>query len=235
VPLVAGSPRSPPAPWVGNYPRPPPATPYNQLDSIMENYDRRMRPGGNASVSVAVSGYVLQLNSVDLQRKEVEVMMYLRQFWTDERLAALTETAKLDDVSSLWHPDLFFVNEMKLPIVNEENFVKISPGGEVLWSKRITKKISCSECKKESHKELLMADKATPCTMRLESYGSNAEDMVLTIKEGEGQSFQADQERTFMDQESTERKIKKIVGESHSTETPTGTYSTVDVTLMIGE
>ena len=71
--------------------------------------------------------------------------------------------------------------------------------------------------------------------MRLESYGSNAEDMVLTIKEGEGQSFQADQERTFMDQESTERKIKKIVGESHSTETPTGTYSTVDVTLMIGE
>ena len=55
-------------------------------------------------------------------------------------------------LSSLWHPDLFFVNEMKLPIVNEENFVKISPGGEVLWSKRITKKISCSECKKESHK-----------------------------------------------------------------------------------
>ena len=117
MPLVAGSPRSPPAPWVGNYPRPPPATPYNQLDSIMESYDRRMRPGGNASVSVAVSGYVLQLNSVDLQRKEVEVMMYLRQFWTDERLAALTETVKLDDVR-----EVFF--SQKLGIFDFELFNK---------------------------------------------------------------------------------------------------------------
>lgn len=76
-----------------------------------------MRPGGNASVSVAVSGYVLQLNSVDLQRKEVEVMMYLRQFWTDERLAALTETVKLDDVR-----EVFF--SQKLGIFDFELFNK---------------------------------------------------------------------------------------------------------------
>merc|ERR1719348_1099810 len=95
------------------------SNPYAQLDYLLMGYDKRVRPGGRNPLPMEVSGYVIQMNSntQDLQEEwKMEVMMYLRQFWRDERLAGMKETVILTDISNLWHPDVFFVTRSNLSI-----------------------------------------------------------------------------------------------------------------------
>lgn len=80
--------------------------------------------------------------------------------------------------------------------------------------------------RKESHKELLMqSSDPKPCDWK--SY----RDVRGQSNEREGQSSRPTKRGPSLDQESTEKRSRKLL-ESHSTETALGTYSTVDVTPL---
>ena len=116
----------------------------DELDDIIhgKSYDARLRPGGEEPLTVSLSGYILQLDEVDLAKSEITLSMYLRQFWTDERLK-ISKKVVINDIAGLWHPDTFIVNEKKMAATAEEQFVRILPTGEVLYSRRVTAKFRC--------------------------------------------------------------------------------------------
>jgi len=222
--------------------------PYAQLDYLLMGYDKRVRPGGRNPLPVEVSGYVIQMNSntKDLQEEwKMEVMMYLRQFWRDERLADMKETVILTDISNLWHPDVFFVNEIKsVNPAEPENFVRVSPGGEVLWSQRLTKKIACNElkeidiaanyCGNSQCQQGQIENKMNSCTFSLESYGWSSKDMVLSIREGPGQSFKADTNRVVISPTGYfDVRIKDIDAKSKESSFLTGNYTHIDVVVSL--
>ena len=92
-------------------------------------------------------------------------------------------------------------------------------------------KISCTK----PLSQIYYATGLTPCTLRLESYGYSEENMVLTIKEGNLQSFQTE---TYQDNASRfqkDIKIMEVVGDRHTTKSPIKTHSSIDVTLMLGK
>ncbi len=64
-----------------------------------------------------------------------------------------------------------------------------SVSGEMLWSKLITKKLSCPKAGGEKGEEMT-------CTMDMESYGYTAEDVSYELKDGD-KSFGAGQQKQF--------------------------------------
>lgn len=151
---------------------------YAQLDHILKDYDLRVRPGDSQKpVQVSVSCYILGIADVDRENRDITISMYLRHFWTDERLK-VAKKLTLHSLENLWHPDTFVVNEKKIGVHDSpaENFIRIQPEGEVLWSQRITKKLSCPNS--EVNGEM-------SCSMELESYGYNADEVLYALKEGE--------------------------------------------------
>lgn len=189
----------------------------NELDDIIHgrSYDARLRPGGDGPVTVSLSGYILHLDHVDLDNNEITLTMYFRQFWTDERLK-ISKRVVLNDISGIWHPDTFIVHEKRMPKVEEEEFVRIDPSGEVLYSKKITKKLSC------------VPVEDTTCQLDFESYGFTAADISYQIKDGADQSFKFTPDRVQQGYMITELEPKAVTVTLN-----TGTYSRVLVNINI--
>ena len=189
----------------------------DELDDIIHgrSYDARLRPGGDGPVTVSLSGYILHLDHVDLDNNEITLTMYFRQFWTDERLK-ISKRVVLNDISGIWHPDTFIVHEKRMPTVEEEEFVRIDPSGEVLYSKKITKKLSC------------VPDEDSTCQLDFESYGFTSADIDYQINEGEGQSFQFAPDRVQQGYKITGLNPKVITATLSS-----GTYSRLLVEINI--
>lgn len=147
-------------------------TKYQRLDALLQNYDKRLRPGGNEPLNLTFSSYMLQVDDINLVKKEVKLVFYFRQYWTDERLD-VTEDTVLRSPDDLWTPDMYIVNEVKEPALESEHYVKISPGGEVLWSQRLTKKIKAG-CMKKFEKQGEKNFK-----IEMESYGYRADNLAF--------------------------------------------------------
>ncbi|KFM60910.1 Glutamate-gated chloride channel, partial [Stegodyphus mimosarum] len=122
------------------------------LDTIFRDYDLRIRPDGNNGtdpVVVRVNMYVRRISNIDDSKMEYETQLTFRQSWIDDRL-------KYDDKNKfpyltmnlphkIWKPDVFFSNERSGKfhnIIMPNNFIRIYPDGNVLYSIRISLKLS---------------------------------------------------------------------------------------------
>ncbi|CAO2632097.1 Gamma-aminobutyric acid receptor subunit rho-3 [Lemmus lemmus] len=111
---------------------------------------------------------------------------YLRHYWKDERLAFASTTNKsmtFDHrlIQKIWVPDIFFVHSKRSFIHDttvENIMLRVHPDGNVLFSLRITVSAMC-----------LMDFSRFPldtqnCSLELESYAYNEEDLMLYWKHG---------------------------------------------------
>ncbi|KAL7030521.1 hypothetical protein ACKWTF_006694 [Chironomus riparius] len=153
------------------------------LDSLMEGYDKRVRPNyGKNPVNVGVSMYILSIHSFSESDMEYTMDFYFRQFWNDPRLA-FRKTPSIASISpgyeygrGLWTPDLFFVNEKESflhAITTKNEFYRIDSTGNVVKSLRLSVTFSCSMnfMKYPMDKQI--------CTIPIESYGHYANDIVF--------------------------------------------------------
>jgi len=137
----------------------------------VQDYDSRLRPGGDQPIKMKFSSYMLRVDDIYAEKGEIRIMFYFRQFWTDERLNVKEETV-LSSAEGLWTPDTYIINERKEPPMETEHFIRIRPGGEVLWSQRLTKQIKCGCMKK------FIESGESTCDIEMESYGYKTKDVV---------------------------------------------------------
>merc|ERR1719391_409462 len=165
------------------------ATKYEKVDfytSREQGYDPRARPKeGEGPLRVGLSCYVLDvIPEKSHNRYFATVIMYFRQFWREERLFGDREEnkegIKLRDLNGLWHPDTFFVNEIKMPSTPAEQFVRITGTDEVLWSQRLQKKFPCEKDQEKN---------ALSCVMEIQSLYHYLEEMYFRLENGAKYSF----------------------------------------------
>ncbi|XP_004686037.1 PREDICTED: gamma-aminobutyric acid receptor subunit epsilon [Condylura cristata] len=128
------------------------ATATEILDSILRNYDHRLRPGiGERPTEVTVSLAVNTLGPISIMDMEYNIDITFCQTWYDERLRynGSVDSFVLSGnlVSQLWVPDTFFRNSKR---VYEQLFavpsqmVRIHRDGRVLYTIRMGIDAGCA-------------------------------------------------------------------------------------------
>ncbi|KAI1289288.1 Glutamate-gated chloride channel [Halotydeus destructor] len=119
------------------------------LDSVLNDYDNRIRPVGvdNGAVVVRVNTYIRDISNLDMQRGTADLQITFRQQWQDPRLAFQSKASadkidylSLTDRNVLWMPDLFFSNshtEQTFELMKPNVLIRIYPDGSILFSQRI--------------------------------------------------------------------------------------------------
>jgi len=95
--------------------------------------------------------YIDDLSAINEVNMDYEVTLFLRQVWTDTRLAygQLTNSTIIWDhhnfdselIDKLWTPNIFFTKEkraMKHTVMKSNRFLEINPNGEIMISERVT-------------------------------------------------------------------------------------------------
>ncbi|XP_078616179.1 glycine receptor subunit alpha-4-like [Branchiostoma floridae x Branchiostoma japonicum] len=151
------------------------------METLLGEQPQNLRPNFDGPpVEVIANVYISSMDSVEEKTMDYTVGIYLRQFWQDPRLVfeGLNKTISLDSNirPKIWVPDLFFVNEKdgKMHAITTANkYIRIHPNGTVLYSMRLSLKLSCY-----MHLRSFPADKQY-CKMQIESYSYTTQDMVL--------------------------------------------------------
>ncbi|XP_063724609.1 glycine receptor subunit alphaZ1-like isoform X2 [Symsagittifera roscoffensis] len=152
------------------------------LNNLLNGYDGRIRPNFNVTaVNVTMSMHVLSLGSIAETTMDYKVTVFLRQMWTDPRLAYSlfnTSEVSLDPsfLRELWVPDTFIVNEKHASfheITKENKLVKLKSNGEILYSVRLSLTLSCP-----MQLQRFPMDHQI-CVLQLESYGFAIEDVTF--------------------------------------------------------
>nr|UOV21283.1 glutamate-gated chloride channel, GluCl3 [Ixodes ricinus] len=156
-----------------------------------EVYDKRVRPPGLNKTQdptiVRTNIYVRSLYDICETDMSFKVQLTFRHQWADKRLAfddlgGQIRFLNVYDVSRLWIPDTFFVHEREghfHRVIRPNFLVRIYPDGSVLYSVRVSLKLSCPMNFKK-----YPFDKQR-CEIRMESYGHNAESLAYVWKEGD--------------------------------------------------
>ncbi|CAL1573544.1 unnamed protein product [Knipowitschia caucasica] len=153
----------------------------------IEDHDFAMRPGfGAGALPVGVDVQVESIDSISEVNMDFTMTLYLRHYWQDIRLAfpsssnkSRTFDARL--VKKIWVPDVFFVHSKRSFIHDttmENIMLRVFPDGHILYSVRITVTALCS-----------MDFSSFPldtqnCSLELESYAYNENDLMLYWKNG---------------------------------------------------
>uniref|UniRef100_A0A8C6FMA0 GABA(C) receptor n=1 Tax=Moschus moschiferus TaxID=68415 RepID=A0A8C6FMA0_MOSMO len=159
---------------------------YKQILHI-DDHDFAMRPGfGGSPVPVGIDVQVESIDSISEVDMDFTMTFYLRHYWKDERLAFPSKTNKsmtFDHrlIEKIWVPDIFFVHSKRSFIHDttvENIMLRVHPDGNVLFSVRITVSAMC-----------FMDFSRFPldtqnCSLELESYAYNEEDLMLYWKHG---------------------------------------------------
>ncbi|XP_075261736.1 glycine receptor subunit alpha-4-like isoform X2 [Convolutriloba macropyga] len=156
------------------------------LDSLLVNYDGRIRPNfGKESVLVNISMQVASIGHIAESTMDYRVTVFLRQLWNDPRLRfSLFEHPVNVDVSllkSLWVPDLFVVNEKSADfhsVTKDNKLLRISPNGDVLLSQRLSLTLACNM---KLHR--FPMDQQI-CKIQLESYAFTTRDIDFDWADG---------------------------------------------------
>ncbi|CAL4148031.1 unnamed protein product, partial [Meganyctiphanes norvegica] len=139
-----------------------------------------------ASTVVSVHTIPKKISGINPDNKiEQSVQLTFRQLWTDERLVfddseGRIKYLSLSEKDKIWTPDLFFKNEKKghfHNIIEPNMYIRIFPGGQVLYSTRVSLTLSCPMDLK-----LYPMDKQE-CKILVASYGKTADDLALLWKE----------------------------------------------------
>ncbi|XP_003783992.1 gamma-aminobutyric acid receptor subunit rho-3 [Otolemur garnettii] len=153
----------------------------------IEDHDFAMRPGfGGSPVPVAIDVQVESIDSISEVNMDFTMTFYLRHYWKDERLSFPSTTNKsmtFDHrlIQKIWVPDIFFVHSKRSFIHDttmENIMLRVYPDGNILFSLRITVSAMC-----------FMDFSRFPldtqnCSLELESYAYNEEDLMLYWKQG---------------------------------------------------
>uniref|UniRef100_A0A4W6G5K8 GABA(C) receptor n=1 Tax=Lates calcarifer TaxID=8187 RepID=A0A4W6G5K8_LATCA len=153
----------------------------------IEEHDFAMRPGfGGAAIPVGIDVQVESIDSISEVNMDFTMTLYLRHYWKDERLAfpsrnnqSRTFDSRL--VKKIWVPDVFFVHSKRSFIHDttmENIMLRVYPDGNILYSVRVTVTALCS-----------MDFSSFPldtqnCSLELESYAYNENDLMLYWKNG---------------------------------------------------
>ncbi|XP_045104816.1 gamma-aminobutyric acid receptor subunit alpha-6-like isoform X2 [Portunus trituberculatus] len=155
----------------------------NLLDSLLANYDRRIRPGhGGPPTTIMVNMNVRSMGPFSEKQESYSMQLYLRQVWFDPRLrfnkTDLGETEFSMNwmfAAKLWKPDTFFINGKNSyahKITAPNTFIRLQHDGQITWSLRLTVRATC-----KMHLRKFPLDTQL-CPLSLASYGYNSQDMV---------------------------------------------------------
>nr|UOV21284.1 glutamate-gated chloride channel, GluCl4 [Ixodes ricinus] len=156
-----------------------------------EVYDKRVRPPGlnktHDPTTVRTNMYIRSLYDICDTDMSFKVQITYRQQWVDKRLTFDDQGGQIRflnvyDVSRLWIPDIFFVHELEghfHKVIRPNLLVRIYPDGSVLYSVRVSLKLSC-----QMDFRKYPFDKQR-CEIRMESYGHSAESLAFLWKEGD--------------------------------------------------
>ncbi|XP_046383441.1 glutamate-gated chloride channel-like [Ischnura elegans] len=165
-----------------------------------DRYDKRVRPPGSNVTSVMlfdqpqkvtgdpvvvkVNAFIRSVGHIDDRNREYRVSMTLRQTWNDARLKFSAQDdlkyILLTSDEDIWSPDLFFSNEKEghtHDLLHPNSLVRISPEGDVLYSTRISLKLSCP-----MDLTNFPMDKQS-CFIRMASYAYTTKDLIFVWKD----------------------------------------------------
>lgn len=117
-------------------------------------YDKDVRPSGpgDGPTVVTINMFVREIYNFHPGTQTMNLQVTFRQQWLDERLK-FNDTIKFLSLpgngNQIWTPDVFFTNEREArthELLKPNVQVRILPSGQVLYSRRITLKITCSMC-----------------------------------------------------------------------------------------
>ncbi|XP_037573217.1 glutamate-gated chloride channel-like isoform X2 [Dermacentor silvarum] len=156
-----------------------------------EKYDKQVRPAGTnestGPVIVYTNMYVRSIDNIDDKDMEFSVQLTFRQMWKDERLKFNDLGGQLayvivENPDKLWLPDPFFSNEISGSfhnIIKPNVLVRIYHDGRVLYSVRVSLKLSCPMNLKN-----FPFDRQT-CSIMTTSYAHTTEDIVFLWRQGD--------------------------------------------------
>uniref|UniRef100_A0A3Q4M8J6 GABA(C) receptor n=1 Tax=Neolamprologus brichardi TaxID=32507 RepID=A0A3Q4M8J6_NEOBR len=139
-----------------------------------------------APIPVGIDVQVESIDSISEVNMDFTMTLYLRHYWKDERLAfpsGNNQSRTFDSrlVKKIWVPDVFFVHSKRSFIhdtTKENIMLRVYPDGKILYSVRVTVTALCS-----------MDFSSFPldtqnCSLELESYAYNENDLMLYWKNG---------------------------------------------------
>ncbi|XP_065351472.1 glutamate-gated chloride channel-like [Cloeon dipterum] len=165
------------------------------------DYNKKLMPPGTKSPNVTINGqrlnvtdepvivdvnlFVRYIGEINDENKDYQLSLTLRQSWVDERLS-YTKTVEeqdyvlLTDPSKIWVPDLFFSNEKEghdHQLMTANNLIRIEPSGKVLYSTRVSLKLSCP-----MDFVTYPMDKQI-CSIRMASYAHTTKNLIFKWKD----------------------------------------------------
>ncbi|CAK9301657.1 unnamed protein product [Gordionus sp. m RMFG-2023] len=162
------------------------------LDTLFNNYDKRVRPGtgkmGNITENdpaiVTVNMYLRSISKIDDVSMEYSIQLTFREEWNDERLRfdnmGKIEYINLPTMDNIWQPDLFFGNEKNAhfhDMLVRNLLLRVYPNGNILYSVRISLLLSCP-----MSLEYYPLDNQR-CYIEMISYAYTTRDIIFVWKE----------------------------------------------------
>uniref|UniRef100_A0A8C6JAJ3 Uncharacterized protein n=1 Tax=Melopsittacus undulatus TaxID=13146 RepID=A0A8C6JAJ3_MELUD len=191
------------------------------LNSLLDGYDNRLRPGfGGPVTEVKTDIYVTSFGPVSDVEMEYTMDVFFRQTWVDKRLKydGPIEILRLNNlmVSKVWTPDTFFRNGKKSVAHNmtaPNKLFRIMRNGTILYTMRLTISAECPmrlvDFPMDGH----------ACPLKFGSYAYPKSEMIYTWTKGPEKSVEVPEESSSLVQYdllghtvSTET-IKSITGE----------------------
>ena len=149
-----------------------------ELDEILQNYDKRVRPFRNVSpVQVKIQVFLSALGPINTKTFTFEVSIYLREWWRDPRIKFENESITLNgDPNFLWLPDLFIPNSHGTDmhkVLTDTVSTQISSDGYIFVSAGLKATSSCN-----MNLKMYPMDSQT-CSIFFESYAFNNKKLNL--------------------------------------------------------
>jgi len=167
------------------------------LDNMLnKSYDARIRPyfGERKPVNVGINIFVAGMDEISEIDMDYTLTVYFLQKWNDPRLKLDPNNEYgppgwLDSCSvslssiienDIWTPDVYFINEkfsFKHTVTMMNAMFRLLPQGDVLYSIRITMKLSC-----QMDLSSYPLDEQV-CSLKIESYSHDETEMFIYMME----------------------------------------------------
>nr|XP_046262076.1 gamma-aminobutyric acid receptor subunit pi [Scatophagus argus] len=150
------------------------------IQKLMKGYNRYLRPNFNEGpVEIGMSLDIASIDAISEINMDYTATIFLRQRWRDSRLVFPgSESISMDGrlVSLLWIPDTFIPDSKRSflhDVTVENRLIRIFSNGTVLYALRITATIACNMDLTKYPMDRQV------CTLQLESWGYNLQDVVF--------------------------------------------------------
>ncbi|KAM9679006.1 gamma-aminobutyric acid receptor subunit alpha-4 isoform 4-T4 [Trichechus inunguis] len=184
------------------------------LDSLLDGYDNRLRPGfGGPVTEVKTDIYVTSFGPVSDVEMEYTMDVFFRQTWIDKRLKydGPIEILRLNNmmVTKVWTPDTFFRNGKKSVSHNmtaPNKLFRIMRNGTILYTMRLTISAECPM------RLVNFPMDGHACPLKFGSYAYPKSEMIYTWTKGPEKSVEVPKESSSLVQ-------YDLIGQTVSSET----------------